>query len=140
MQIITTNNNFNSFRAKVLVAPSVSNVSKSKSKNTKVIDNFKILKSINNNPNDINNLPVEKIGEYLKARSNSLPTSISPIFQVTGNFLCGKINVDMYKKVVDNLDKKLQELNLEGKVSDWIDDVEIERSFLRKENKVIDVN
>ena len=53
-----------------------------------------------------------------------------------------------YKTVIEELARvltneefrKLKELNLEGTISDWIDDVEIERSFLRKENKVIDVN
>ena len=47
---------------------------------------------------------------------------------------------ELAKVLTDMQFRKLKELNLEGSVSDWIDDVEIERSFLKKENKVIDVN
>ena len=49
---------------------------------------------------------------------------------------------DLARVINDESFKKLQELNLEGKVSDWVDDVELERSCMKinKEDKIIDVN
>lgn len=80
--------------------------------------------------------------EYLRDANASLESDNDELYWKKDEF------ENDYKTVIEELArfltdrefKKLQELNLEGKVSDWIDDVEIKRSFLRKGNKVIDVN
>ena len=78
--------------------------------------------------------------EYLKDENSSLESDNDELYwkkdELENNY---KIMVEELAKVLtDEEFRKLQELNLEGKVSDWIDDVEIERSFLRKSNKIIE--
>lgn len=80
--------------------------------------------------------------EHLQNEVSSLESDNDELYwekdELENNY---KTMVEELAKVLTDMQfKKLKELNLEGKVSDWIDDVEVERSFLRKENKVIDVN
>lgn len=43
------------------------------------------------------------------------------------------ITEELAQVLTDGEFKKLKKLNIEGSVSDWIDDVEIERSYIKKE-------
>ena len=80
--------------------------------------------------------------EYLRDENASLESDNDELYWKKDEFENDyKTVTEELAKVLTNEEfKKLKELNIEGKISDWIDDVEIERSFLRKENKVIDVN
>ena len=80
--------------------------------------------------------------EQLRDENASLESSNDELYwekdELENNY---KMVIEELARILDDKEfKKLKELNLEGKVSDWVDDVEIERSFLRKENKVIDAN
>ena len=80
--------------------------------------------------------------EYLRDENASLESDNDELYWKKDEFENDyKTITEELAKVLTNEEfKKLKKLNLEGKVSDWIDDVEIERFFLRKENKVIDAN